>query len=131
MARKRIAIIGLGMAAAPHAQSPHDLADRVEVAAAYSPTEARRTTFAERWGFPVTGDIDAIFADGTIDAVMVLAAANRFGFTQRAARACTCAPEKPWRSRLNAPALVHAVERSTKLGIAFSTGSGRPVAAGR
>jgi len=48
LARKRIAIIGLGMAVAPHAQSLRDLADRVEVVAAYSPTEARRAAFAER-----------------------------------------------------------------------------------
>ena len=88
MARKRIAIIGLGMAVAPHAQSLRDLADRVEVAAAYSPTEARRAAFAARWDFPVTGDIDAIFADGTIDAVMVLAPPNtHLELTRRAATA--------------------------------------------
>ena len=88
MARKRIAIIGLGMAVAPHAQSLLDLADCVAVAAAYSPTAARRAAFAERWGFPVTADIDAIFADPMIDAVMVLTPPNtHLELTQRAAAA--------------------------------------------
>ena len=46
MARHRLALLGLGMAVAPHAKSLNDLRDRVEVAAAYSPTEARRAEFA-------------------------------------------------------------------------------------
>jgi UDP-N-acetyl-2-amino-2-deoxyglucuronate dehydrogenase len=48
LGKKRIGIIGLGMASTPHAKSLVDLADRVEVAAAYSPTEARRREFAQR-----------------------------------------------------------------------------------
>ncbi len=43
MPRHRLALIGLGMAVTPHAKSLADLADRVEVAAAYSPSEARRS----------------------------------------------------------------------------------------
>ena len=39
MAKRRLAIIGLGMAVTPHAKSLLDLADRVEVAAAFSPSE--------------------------------------------------------------------------------------------
>ena len=88
MARKRIAIIGLGMAVTPHAQSLLDLGDRVEVAAAHSPTEARRAAFAARWGFPATADINAIFTDRSIDAVMVLTPPNtHLELTQRAAEA--------------------------------------------
>src|SRR5688500_16838425 len=72
MAKTRIAVIGLGMASAPHAKSLADLAGRVEVAYAYSPTEARRAAFAQHFGFPVSGDLDAIFADKTVGAVMLL-----------------------------------------------------------
>lgn len=72
MAKARIAVIGLGMAVAPHARSLIDLSDRAEVAACYSPTEARRGTFAETYGLPVSGDLDGIFADRSIDAVLVL-----------------------------------------------------------
>ncbi|MEQ1950285.1 Gfo/Idh/MocA family oxidoreductase [Mesorhizobium sp. CN2-181] len=86
MARKRIAIIGLGMASAPHARSLLDLADRVEVAAAYSPTPARRQAFAREWGLPVSGDLDAIFSDPSIGAVMVLTPPNsHLNFVERAA----------------------------------------------
>src|SRR4051812_953420 len=109
------------MAVAPHAQSLRDLADRVEGVAAYSPTEARRAAFAERWGLPVTADIDAIFADRTIDAVMVLAPPNtHLELTQRAARAGKhVLLEKPLEITLErAQALVEAVEvAGTRLGI--------------
>jgi predicted dehydrogenase len=69
---RRIALIGLGMAVTPHAQSLRDLADRVEVAGAYSPTPARRAAFAGRFEFPVTGDLDALADDPTIDAALIL-----------------------------------------------------------
>src|SRR3546814_11936388 len=68
----RIAVIGLGMASAPHAQSLLELADRVEVAAAFSPTQSRREAFAGQWSLPVTDDLDGIFADPSIDAVLIL-----------------------------------------------------------
>ena len=74
--RRRLAIVGLGMAVKPHAQSLVDLADRVEVAWGYSPTETRRRDFASRFPFPVTGDFAAIAGDPTIDAVLVLTPPN-------------------------------------------------------
>ena len=46
MTRHRIAVIGLGMAVTPHAKSLLDLRDRVEVAYAFSRSEARRQAFA-------------------------------------------------------------------------------------
>jgi predicted dehydrogenase len=67
-----IALIGLGPGAEPHAKSLHDLADRVQVKAAASRTAARAATFKDRFGFPVTTDIDAVIADPAIDAVIVL-----------------------------------------------------------
>src|SRR6185436_13257419 len=44
MAKRRIALVGLGMAVTPHAKSLVDLAARAEVAAAYSPSAARRAS---------------------------------------------------------------------------------------
>ena len=70
--RRRMAIVGLGMAVAPHAQSLRDLAGRVDVAAAFSPTRARRDAFAAQFAFPVTGDLDSILDDRSIDAVLIL-----------------------------------------------------------
>ncbi len=87
MTRHRIAIIGLGMASAPHARSLLDLADRVEVVAAYSPTRARREAFGAAHGLPTSDDLDAILADTTIGAVMVLAPPNvHLDLVERAAR---------------------------------------------
>ena len=73
---RRVAIIGLGMAVAPHAQSLRDLAARVEVAAAYSPSAARRAAFAARFGFPVTDSLQAILNDRDIDAALLLTPPN-------------------------------------------------------
>ena len=74
--RARVAIIGLGMAVRPHARSLVDLRDRVEVAFAFSRSEARRRAFAERFDFPVTGDLSRILEDPSIQAVLLLTPPN-------------------------------------------------------
>ena len=76
MPKHRIALIGLGMAVAPHARSLLDLKDRVEVAAAFSPSEGRRKAFGEKFPFPLSGRLDAILADKSIDAVAILTPPN-------------------------------------------------------
>jgi UDP-N-acetyl-2-amino-2-deoxyglucuronate dehydrogenase len=76
MAKHRIAIIGLGMAVAPHAKSLIDLKDRAEVAAAFSPSAARRNAFAGKFPFPLAGSLDTILADKTIDCVEILTPPN-------------------------------------------------------
>lgn len=87
MAKTRIGLIGLGMAAAPHAKSLIDLKDRVEVLA-FSPTEARRKTFAETYGLPVTDDAEKIFGDPSIAAVILLTPPNtHLDLVKRAAAA--------------------------------------------
>ncbi|HSD52897.1 MAG TPA: Gfo/Idh/MocA family oxidoreductase [Burkholderiales bacterium] len=72
MAHHRIGIIGLGMALKPHALSLGDLADRIEVAAAFAPSATRREAAARAWGVPVTDSLDAVFDDRSIDMVMIL-----------------------------------------------------------
>ena len=76
MPKHRIAIIGLGMAVTPHAKSLIDLKDRVEVAAAFSPSAARRKAFAEKFAFPLADDLEAILADKSIDCVEILTPPN-------------------------------------------------------
>ncbi len=76
MPKHRIAIIGLGMAVTPHAKSLVDLKDRVEVVAAFSPSEARRKAFGEKFPFPLAGSLDAILADKSIDCVEILTPPN-------------------------------------------------------
>src|SRR5690606_23899336 len=58
--RTRIAVLGLGMGVTPHAKGLIDLADQVEVAYAFSPSEARRSAFAERFPFPLTDRLETI-----------------------------------------------------------------------
>jgi UDP-N-acetyl-2-amino-2-deoxyglucuronate dehydrogenase len=72
MSRRRVAIIGLGMAVTPHARSLLDLADRVEIAAAFSRSPERTAAFAKEFAVPTTNDLDAIVADKSITAVLVL-----------------------------------------------------------
>ena len=76
MARTRIAIVGLGMAVTPHAASLLDLADRVEVVHAFSPTEKRRKAFAARFAFPLADSLAAALADPTVGAVLILTPPN-------------------------------------------------------
>ena len=74
--KHRIALIGLGMAVTPHAKSLVDLQDRVEVVHAFSPSAARRKSFAEKFPFPLTDSLDAILADKSVDCVEILTPPN-------------------------------------------------------
>src|SRR5689334_17089045 len=72
----KAAIVGLGMAVTPHAKSLRDLASRVQVAYAYSPSEARRRKFAESFDFPPTDRLETILQDKSVEAVLVLTPPN-------------------------------------------------------
>jgi len=74
--KHRIAIIGLGMAVTPHAKSLVDLKDRVEVVASFSPSEARRKAFGEKFPFRLVDNLDAILSDKSIDSVEILTPPN-------------------------------------------------------
>jgi UDP-N-acetyl-2-amino-2-deoxyglucuronate dehydrogenase len=74
--KRRIALVGLGMVASAHARSLLDLADRVEVAGAFSPTAAGRQAFARQFPFPVVDHLEAITDDASIDGVIVLTPPN-------------------------------------------------------
>ncbi|MBK1842138.1 Gfo/Idh/MocA family oxidoreductase [Azospirillum sp. YIM B02556] len=71
-ARRRVGVVGLGMASAPHAQSLIDLAGRVEVAGCFSPSAARRAAFAARHGLPVVDRLEALLEDPALSAVLLL-----------------------------------------------------------
>ncbi|THK39016.1 Gfo/Idh/MocA family oxidoreductase [Ensifer sp. MPMI2T] len=123
MAKPCTGLIGLGMAAAPHAKSLLDLKDRVEVAAAFSPTPARRKTFSETYGFATCDAAETIFRDPSIAAVMVLTPPNtHLELVRRAAEAGKhVLLEKPLEvTQERAEALVETAERAgIKLGIVF------------
>jgi predicted dehydrogenase len=74
--KRRIAIVGLGMAVTPHAKSLVDLRDRVEVVYAMGRSAERRSAFAAWFPFPVTADLETIVADTAVSAVAVLTPPN-------------------------------------------------------
>ncbi|HTT37295.1 MAG TPA: Gfo/Idh/MocA family oxidoreductase [Burkholderiales bacterium] len=76
MHKTRIALVGLGMAVTPHAKSALDLAERVEVAYAFSPSAARRAAFAQKFAFPQCDRLERILEDRTVDAVAILTPPN-------------------------------------------------------
>src|SRR5688572_1866277 len=59
------------MAVTPHAKGLVDLDDQVEVAYAFSPSEARRKAFSSRFPFPTCESLDAILHDASVEAVAV------------------------------------------------------------
>jgi predicted dehydrogenase len=88
VAKRGVAIIGLGMAVTPHAKSLLDLGEHVEVLHAFSPTAARREAFAARFPFPVTESLSTVFADPRVEAVLVLTPPNtHFDLVRQAAEA--------------------------------------------
>ena len=62
--KRRVALVGLGMAVTPHAKSLVDLKDRVAVAYAFSPSAQRRAAFASRFDFQLTDKLETILDDG-------------------------------------------------------------------
>jgi UDP-N-acetyl-2-amino-2-deoxyglucuronate dehydrogenase len=121
--KRRIAIIGLGMAVTPHAKSLVDLADRVEVASAFSRSEQRRRAFAQRFDFPLGDDLEQIARDTSVDAVMILTPPNtHLELVRRFATAGKhILLEKPLeRSTERALQLVETAEAAgVKLGVVF------------
>jgi UDP-N-acetyl-2-amino-2-deoxyglucuronate dehydrogenase len=84
----RVGIVGLGMAVTPHAKSLLDLKHRAQVAYAYSPSAARRASFAERFVFPQCDRLETILEDRSVDAVLVLTPPNtHLQITERCAAA--------------------------------------------
>lgn len=85
----RVGIIGLGMVLRPHLDSLRDLADRVTIAAAYTPSAARRQAIAaSEPGLPLVDSLDAILRDASIDAVVILSPPNtHLDLVERCARA--------------------------------------------
>lgn len=72
----RVALVGLGMAVAPHARSLADLRERVEVAYAYSPSAERRAKFAAQFHFPLCDRLERILEDRSVGAVLILTPPN-------------------------------------------------------
>ncbi len=119
--KTRIAVVGLGMALKPHLEALRDLSHRVEIAACYAPSPARREAFRAAHSLPVASDLDAVLDDATIDAVLLLTPPNtHLELVERAAAAGKhVLLEKPVEvSLVRARRAVEAMERAgLRLGI--------------
>ena len=71
-----IALIGLGMAVAPHAKSLLDLEDEAQVVGAFSPSAGRRAGFAAQYPYPLNADLDRLLADPRVEVAMILTPPN-------------------------------------------------------
>ena len=67
-----IAVIGLGPAALPHSRSLMDLAGRIDVRQVVSRSQERLDAYRSQFPFPGTTDLDAVLADSSVEAVIVL-----------------------------------------------------------
>lgn len=68
----RIALVGLGMALPPHLSSLRELSERVEIAAAWTPSASRRAQAAAQHGLPMAPSLEAILEDASINSVLLL-----------------------------------------------------------
>lgn len=88
MARRGVAVIGLGLAAGHHARSLLDLADCVEVRGCWSRSAARRAAFAAEFPLPVVEDLDALINDLAVELAFVLTPPDaRFDLVDRLVQA--------------------------------------------
>ncbi len=67
-----LAIVGLGMAVTPHAQSLLDLHSRVDVRWAYSRSEARCVRFSQHFPWPTTTRLESVLGDAAVETVLLL-----------------------------------------------------------
>ncbi|WP_144112292.1 Gfo/Idh/MocA family protein [Paraburkholderia sp. BCC1886] len=88
MRKTRIAIVGVGLAATPHALALNDLRDEVEVVAVLGRSRERVESFAKQHGFAPGESLEATLNDPGVDAILVLTPPNtHLEIVQRAARA--------------------------------------------
>ena len=72
MSKLRVAMIGVGLAATPHALALKDLKREVEVVGVTGRNAGRAATFAREHGFTLAPSFDSVVGDASIDAVLIL-----------------------------------------------------------
>jgi len=71
-----LAVVGLGMAAKPHALALKDLEDIIDVRGVYARSSRTRSDFCDIYGFPNAEDIEALANDPTVDALLLITPPN-------------------------------------------------------
>tara|TARA_B100000780_G_scaffold189294_1_gene133187 strand:- start:278 stop:1315 length:1038 start_codon:yes stop_codon:yes gene_type:complete len=67
-----IALVGVGMAAKPHALALKDLEHVLEVRGVYSRSQDARSKFCKTYNFPESSNLDALAQDPTVDALLLI-----------------------------------------------------------
>ena len=118
-----VAVVGLGMAARPHALALRELSDRIEVRGAYARSREARVAFRDTYGFPVVECVDELLSDPDIKALILITPPNaREELVARfAAAGKHILSEKPLERSVEAAERVVATcaEAGVELGVVF------------
>lgn len=118
-----VAVVGLGMAAKPHALALQALSDRIEVSGAFARSEAARRSFTETYGFPAADDLQALADNPQVEALILITPPNARQdiVTLFADRGKHILSEKPLERGLpQARAIVETCDRAgVRLGVVF------------
>jgi predicted dehydrogenase len=71
-----LAVVGLGMAAKPHALALKDLEDIIDVRGVYARSSDARRAFCSEYGFPNASDVQALAKDPSVDALLLITPPN-------------------------------------------------------
>ncbi|MEO1678719.1 MAG: Gfo/Idh/MocA family oxidoreductase [Pseudomonadota bacterium] len=118
-----LALVGLGMAAKPHALALQALSDRIDVIGAFARSAKARAVFSETYGFPAAPDLAALAEDPRVDALLLITPPNarREIVAQFATRGKHILSEKPLERGLGgAQAIVETCNTAgVRLGVVF------------
>lgn len=118
-----LAIVGLGMAAKPHALALRDLNERVRVCGVHARSAETRRSFSDTYGFPAVDDLDRLVEDPAVDALLLLTPPNvrETVISRFAAAGKHILCEKPLeRTVAAAERIVHICEEAdVRLGVVF------------
>ncbi len=119
----RVALIGLGMASKPHLEALKQLSGKVELAGVYNRSQPRALEVAEEYGVTAYDSIDAVAADESVAAVVLVTPPDQRELLVKtfAAAGKHILSEKPIeRSSEQATALVETCEAAgVKFGVVF------------
>lgn len=74
-----LAVVGVGMAAKPHALALKELGDIVDVRGVYARSSEARNVFCNTYGFPNASDVQTLAKDPTVDALLLITPPNARG----------------------------------------------------
>ena len=124
MSRKLgVAVVGLGMAAKPHALALQALSNHIEVCGAFARSEAARQSFCDTYGFPAADDLESLADNPQVEALILITppTARQEIVTLFAGRGKHILSEKPLERGLpQAKAIVETCDRAgVLLGVVF------------